>query len=291
MTAVPPRARIAARHRRVSKASPAVPGVAHRGAIGPSPMGDGASTGNSLVTVPISSSAGTWSRRFGRTGLSPSRLEVSSTARMSPVLVSIAGWTLGYWRRRWVPRFLASHSFTGLSRRHRRHGPSSFARELDAGAVREEVERARSACASRGHCATRRSRLRKGMASATCTPVLIPVSRLSRPAVLTGAVRIGGPAAASAMAPPPFASARRLRFVTCSGNRRAVGLDGRRHACRRDQAQAAARSRQVPGPAMGCRACPSAILRGAIRDMNRGTRIRGTRFVARPPLRAVEGQS
>ncbi len=85
MTAVPPRSRIAVWHRLVSKA--------------PSP-----------VTVPICSSGGIWSSRWGRTGLSPLSLEVNSTARMSPVAVSIARCTLRYWRRRCVPCLRASHS-------------------------------------------------------------------------------------------------------------------------------------------------------------------------------------
>ncbi len=36
----------------------------------------------------------------------------------------------------------------------------------------------------------------------------------------------------------------RRRSVTCCGNRRALALDGRRHACRRDQAQATDRRRR-----------------------------------------------
>ncbi|SNR78047.1 hypothetical protein SAMN06265370_1245 [Puniceibacterium sediminis] len=44
----------------------------------------------SEVTVQIPSSCGFWSRNSGRTGLSPSRLAVNSTARISDVAVSIA---------------------------------------------------------------------------------------------------------------------------------------------------------------------------------------------------------
>ena len=43
-------------------------------------------------------------------GLSPLSLEVNSTARMSPVAVSIARWTLRYWRRRCAPCLRTSHS-------------------------------------------------------------------------------------------------------------------------------------------------------------------------------------
>ncbi len=110
---VPPSARIAEWHRLVPKASPAVPGVAHRGAIGPSPMGDGAPAGNSPVAMPISSSSGSWARSSGSTGLSPSRLQVTSTAFMSSVAVSIARWALRCRRR--GPFVLASHS-SGIRR-------------------------------------------------------------------------------------------------------------------------------------------------------------------------------
>ncbi len=48
----------------------------------------------SAVTVPMSTDSGIWSGRSGKTGLSPSLLEVNSTARMSEVAVSIARWTL-----------------------------------------------------------------------------------------------------------------------------------------------------------------------------------------------------
>lgn len=47
----------------------------------------------SPVRVPICSSGGIWFNKSGSTGLAPSRLEVNSTARMSPVAVSIARWT------------------------------------------------------------------------------------------------------------------------------------------------------------------------------------------------------
>ncbi len=53
---------------------------------------------------------GGWSGRSRSTGLSPSRLEVNSAARMSPVAASMARWTLRCWRRHWVPCILASHS-------------------------------------------------------------------------------------------------------------------------------------------------------------------------------------
>ncbi len=88
------------RHLHVSKASPAVPGVAHRSAGSPGPMDNGASAGNSPATVPISSPPAIRSRRRGMTGQSPSRLDVTFTARMPPGAVSIAGWTSRYWRRR-----------------------------------------------------------------------------------------------------------------------------------------------------------------------------------------------
>ena len=51
------------------------------------------------VTVPMSSSSGIWPNKSGRTGLSPSRLGVNSTARISEVAVSIARCTLRHWRR------------------------------------------------------------------------------------------------------------------------------------------------------------------------------------------------
>lgn len=49
-------------------------------------------------------------QQVGRTGLSPMSLEVYSTAQTSPVAVSIAKWTLQYWRRRCVSCLRASHS-------------------------------------------------------------------------------------------------------------------------------------------------------------------------------------
>ncbi len=84
-------------------------------------MGDGASAGKSPVAMPIFSSCGGWSGNSGRAGLSPSRLEATSTARMSPVAVSTARWALRCWCRRRGPCVLDS---------------LAAARELDAGAVR-----------------------------------------------------------------------------------------------------------------------------------------------------------
>lgn len=83
---------------------------------------------------------GGWSSRAGMVGLSPSRLEVNSMARISDVAMSMARWTLRHWRRREGPCLRACHSFDGLMRLHCSQGPISFAQDLDAGAVGEQVQ-------------------------------------------------------------------------------------------------------------------------------------------------------
>jgi hypothetical protein len=90
--------------------------------------------------VPISSLPGIWSSRSGKTGLSPSLLEVNSTARMSEVAVSMARWTL-----RPLSAMLASpcramidgNLNTVLARL-----PRAISEELYPGTVHQQVKRA-----------------------------------------------------------------------------------------------------------------------------------------------------
>src|SRR5690606_27887201 len=62
------------------------------------------------VTLPISSPAGIWLSRSGRTGASPIWLPVTSTARISSVCSSIPRWILRQTRRLGPPCLRACHS-------------------------------------------------------------------------------------------------------------------------------------------------------------------------------------
>jgi len=147
----------------------------------------------SAVTVLTCSSSGICSRRSGneegqeiirgsfprQMGLSPSRPEVNSTARMSDVMVSMAKCALRHWRLRLVPCLRTCHSFTELSRPHRGHGPSSLTEEPDAGVVHQQVQRACQAAIGdldiqvsgglRG-CTAATVLLRSGADTACCSP-------------------------------------------------------------------------------------------------------------------------
>ena len=64
----------------------------------------------SAVTVPISLRSGIWSRRSGRTGLSPSLPGVNYTAKMSEGVLYMGISTLRHQRRPWTPCLRACHS-------------------------------------------------------------------------------------------------------------------------------------------------------------------------------------